>query len=321
MNDPVVTCDYKALYKETGLRPQEVFKLEQEASRRILDKFRQEAQLKVYSCTCRSAWCEHCSKFCATSETIRTRLADMAWDKVRQVVLTVSRETPAAEAMESIRKNRAIPKLIKNLGLKDKRWLWVLEFHADGYPHWHLFIENRRGRIGMIGKDRIQTLWKRGNVWESYPKDDNHWKAITGYHRKAGYFAGESKAHQLTLPEYLMEQSRVRKFGANFSLEAKKIVSREKALSLPGSVPHETMPPGPTKPRVKRVQRSYEDRLSACNTTCKVEKNGSWLVVNAPGSAVRRFASECLEKIDFQTFNGSHGEIVDFIISLEEDSQ
>lgn len=308
------TRDFKALYKATGLKPSDIFKLEKEGERRTRDDFCQPAQLKVYSCVCRSAWCEHCSKNCATSDTIRDRLSNMRWDQVRQVVLTVSRETPPEVAMESIRKNRAIPKLIKNLGLKDKRWLWVLEFHADGYPHWHLFIENKRGRAGMIGKDRIQTLWKRGNVWESYPKDRKHWGAITGYHRKTGYFAGETKAHQLVLPEYLIDQSRVRKFGSNFKLETKGRVDREKVSSTekPGlSIPV------PAKPR-KRAQKSYRTRINACNTTCKVEKNGSWMLLGVPGSAVRRYAKERLDSIDFQTFNGTHEEIIDLIIDIDQ---
>jgi hypothetical protein len=307
------TRDFKALYRATGITPKEVFALENEWERRKRDALCQESQLKVFSCICRSAWCEHCSKFCSTSETIRERLSDMRWDCVRQVVLTVSRETPAHEAMAEIRQTRAIPHLIRALGLGTRRWLWVLEFHADGYPHWHLFIENTRGRSGMIGKHKIQRLWGRGNVWESYPKTKDHWGAICGYHRKSGYFAGESKAHQLTLPDYLMGQSRVRKYGSNFKLGEAVSVFKEKASGVGKDGKDGTRVPTP-QARAKRVQKPYNERLKACNTTCKVCKGGvSWDTLPLPGSVVREKASQALDEIDYKTFNGTHEEIVDFI--------
>lgn len=229
----------------------------------------------------------------------------MKWDHVRQVVLTVSRETPAEIAMEEIRKNRVIPNLIRALGLGERRWLWVLEFHADGYPHWHLFIENLRGRPGMIGKERIQKLWKRGNVWESYPKDAKHWGAICGYHRKAGYFGSENKAHQLTLPEYLLNQSRVRKYASNFKKEVYKEGS-------PGTMiaDEQSLAKGPGR---KRTQKAYRERLKACNTTCKVCKDGAWMSIDAPGSEIREKAETRLETISFKTYQGTHEEIIDFI--------
>lgn len=303
------TRDFKALYRATGMTPKEVFSLENEWERRKREFLCQESQLKVFSCICRSAWCEHCCKFCATSETIRDRLSDMRWDSVRQVVLTVSRETPAPEAMEEIRRTRAIPHLIRSLGLGTRRWLWVLEFHADGYPHWHLFIENTRGRSGLIGKHKIQRLWGRGHVWESYPKTSDHWGAICGYHRKSGYFAGESKAHQLTLPDYLMDQSRVRKFGSNFTLTQgrENIRKDEKTVSSP-------------RPRPKRVQKPYRERLKGCNTTCKVCKGGvSWDTLPLPGSVIREKASQALDEVDYKTFNGTNDEIVDFIRNSIDD--
>lgn len=302
------TRDFKALWKILGLAPKDVFSLEKEANRRYMQMLYQEEQIKVYSCLCRSPWCEHCSKFCTTSNTIRDRLATLQWDRVRQVVLTVSRETDASTIMEDIRKRRSIPKLIQSLGLGKRKWLWVLEFHADGYPHWHLFIENDRGRAGMIGKERIQSIWGYGHVWESYPKNAKHWGAITGYHRKAGYFAGETKKHQLTLPAYLMHQNRVRKFGANFktAAEEKKVFKEEslKGKSVPGTV------------RRKRDQKPYQERLEGCNTTCKVKKGESWLTIDAPGSDVRNYAMERLETIDHSTFQGAHSETIDFILEL-----
>lgn len=305
--------DFKALWRDCGLTPQDVFEYEHRADRERRDTLCQEAQIKVFSCNCRSPWCPHCSKFCKSSETIRERLADLQWDRVRQVVLTVSRGTPADEAMEKIRKTRAIPKMIKNLGLKDRRWLWVLEFHADGYPHWHLFIENLRGKAGMIGKSRVQAAWKHGNVWESYPKDEKHWRATTGYHRKAGYFAAEHKAHQLTLPSYLQHQSRVRKFSSNFDVSKRSLQKKVSGNAVEG----EKTPANP-KPGKKRVQKPYLQRLNECNTTCKVQKGRAWIEVQAPGSKIREAAICKLDAIDYQTFQGDHESIIDFLIEIED---
>jgi hypothetical protein len=303
--EPIRHDDFKKIWKESRLTPKEWIDLQNKYYDGKRDILYQESQIHVFSCLCRSAWCEHCSKFCDTSETIRERLADMRWDMVRQVVLTVSRETDPGIKMAEIRNNRAIPKLIKALGLGERRWLWVLEFHADGYPHWHLFIENLRGRSGLIGKHRIQKLWKHGHVWESYPKDAKHWGAITGYHRKAGYFAGESKKHQLTLPDYLMDQSRVRKFGSNYQIGPKKVSKKKVDQTALAKVE--------SKPR---MQKPYQDRLKACNTTCKIERAGAWCEINAPGSDVRRYAKETLEEIDFKTYQGSTLDTIDFILEL-----
>ncbi|MCK5795419.1 MAG: hypothetical protein KAH12_11970, partial [Anaerolineales bacterium] len=178
---------------------------------------------------------------------------------------------------------------------------------------------------GMIGKDNVARYWKYGHVWESYPKNKEHWAAITGYHRKAGYFAGETKKHQLTLPVYLMDQSRVRKYSSNYKNELIQKLKRSNREKDSGVITEAAKPETPRKPSKygkKRVQRSYSDRLAACNTTCKVEKNGAWMLVNAPGSDVRQFAKERLDMIDYQTFQGTHEEVIDFIIASQgEDLQ
>jgi len=307
------TRDFKSLWKVLGLAPKDVFALEREAHRRYMQKLYQEEQIKVYSCLCRSPWCEHCSKFCETSNTIRDRLSTLQWDRVRQVVLTVSRKTSADIIMENIRKRRAIPKLIQSLGLGERKWLWVLEFHADGFPHWHLFIENDRGKAGMIGKERIQRIWEYGHVWESYPKDAKHWGAITGYHRKAGYFAGESKKHQLTLPDYLMHQNRVRKYGANFKTPVEEKRSNKEIKLAKKATPGKDS-------KEKRKQKPYHERLISCNTTCKIKRDKSWITIEAPGSAVRAYAMEKLESIDHSTFQGTQDETIDFILELPHKS-
>ena len=171
------------------------------------------AVVRVRGCLCRSVWCPRCAKISPTNAVIRDRLEVMDWRKVRHCILTVSRESAPSVRFEEVRKNRAIAKTMALLSVG--RWIWILEFHRGGWPHWHVLIENG-GR--MVGHGRLQAAWGRGLVWESPINSENHWRAIMGYHKSKGYLAGEAKGHQLELPEYLRGESRVRKFGASFTV-------------------------------------------------------------------------------------------------------
>lgn len=297
--------DYKRIYRALGLTPQEWNEIQRVWERKKKEKLFHTGQIHVYSCLCRSPWCPQCSKTCQTAQKIRNRLSILQWDRVRQVVLTVSRDKTPEESMEEIRRNRAIPKLIQALGLKGYRWLWVLEFHKGGYPHWHLFIETVRGKAGLIGKKKIQSLWKRGIVWETYAKSEKHWRAITGYHKKTGYFGAETKQHQLELPNYLREQNRVRKFASNY-----KTMGEE----LRKDIIKKDIDKDSCKKRTR--QKSYTERLEQCNTKSKIEKDGSYLTVDMPGSQVRELAKKELEQIDYKTYRASREETIDFLIRL-----
>lgn len=291
--------DYKNIRRTTNMSPREWIELQKIYNHQVRDKLYHKSELKVFSCKCRSPWCKQCLKTCKTMETIRERLLMLDWRKTRQVVLTVSRETPPAESFETIARNRSIAKLIKSLDLGACHWLWVLEFHVGGFPHWHLFIEtSKNGKAGMIGKNKIQQRWRKGLVWESYANSLNHWQAICGYHRKTGYLASENKQHQLELPEYLLDRSRVRKYASNFGTipvkRTKNIVKKDHVVT--------------------RVQESYRDRLKACNTKSKVCKGGGWMDIPVSGASVRAIAAEKLDEIDYKTYRGSNNETMGVIL-------
>lgn len=302
--DPILFDDYKAIRKGTGLSPQAWKDLQRTGEQRSLDKLYHRGELKVFSCLCRSPWCKKCAKSCQTSKTIRNRLLELDWKATRQVVLTVDRGKSPDDVFAHIRKKRAVSRLIKSMGLSECRWLWVLEFHLGGFPHWHLFIETSQGKNGMIGKRFIQKRWKHGLVWETYAQSEQHWQAICGYHRKAGYFAAESKAHQLVLPEYLMEEARVRKFSSNFK------TPRE--MATPRAAKKDTVETS----KAKRVQRVYKERLAECDTKAKIRKGKSWLEVPGSGAKIRVKAAKTLEMIDFKTFRGSNEDIIDLVSKL-----
>ena len=206
------------------------------------------AVVKIQGCRCRSVWCRKCAAVSPSNDAIRARLEVLAWRDVRHVILTVGRSRDPGTEFAEVRESRAIARVMSVLGVD--RWIWVLEFHAGGWPHWHV-IADTGGR--MLGHAKIKESWGRGHVWESPIRSEAHWGAIVGYHRKKGYLAGESKAHQLELPEYLMAESRVRKFGASF------------ALSCPWPK-KANLERGPRRARA----RSYRAMLGGCDTETKI---------------------------------------------------
>jgi hypothetical protein len=309
---PLEHDDFRAIFKKAHVTPAEWLQIQRIWLQRRKKALYNEDSLNIYSCLCRSPWCPKCAKIGPTATKIRDRLGILPWDSVRQVVLTVSRETPPDITMAKIRKNRAIPKMVRKIGLSGARWLWVLEFHRGGFPHWHLFIETTRGKSGMIGKKRVQKAWKYGLVWETYCKNKQHWEALCGYHRKNGYFASESKQHQLELPDYLKGQNRVRKFASNYVTEVENTRKEASKANLEAA----QSPPKPSKKAPKRVQRSYREKIGACNKAGIIHRNGAYLKVNIPGSRLREIAREIFDEIDFKTFNGDTSDVFSFLDAI-----
>lgn len=174
--------------------------------------------ITLASCKCRSAWCEN--EYCrgAALERLyeggRTG-SPVGWDwrKVRHFWLTVDREQfdGPADAYDSTKGDisyvmQRIRSQIADRGLVVQDYLKVLEWHADGYPHWHyLVLVNKAGRYGQIGYDVIAEAWEHGLVQERYIKDRGHWAAMAGYQAKRGYI-GKAKNHQVTLPDWALQR-------------------------------------------------------------------------------------------------------------------
>jgi hypothetical protein len=191
----------------------------------------------------------------------------MDWKRVRQVVLTVDREVfkSGQEALESMKNTKAIPNMIWNLkrvkGLGVIDWLWVLEWHGDGFPHWHLFIEvEKEGGEGMIGGDVIRKYWGRAKwVKESFVESEEHWKSIVGYFQKNGYF-GKGKEDQTRLPEWALEYSlMIKRFG---SMVLPKM-DEEKKIGL-----------GVGFGKKREGRRSYKMILNECGKKSRISVKG-----------------------------------------------
>lgn len=291
--------DYKTIRRAVGLSPAEWNRLQREDEyRRYVRPFYAEVEARIYSCLCRSVWCETCSARSPTNQAITGYLSRLDWHKIRHIILTLDRAYNAEEGYEDIRKTKALPRLVRHLTGGSSRYLWALEWHADGYPHWHLLLEgSSSGAAGRIGKKRIQRAWGFGLVWETYVASEDHWKAICGYHNKKGYLAGERKKHQLVLPGWLRSKARIRKFGTNVPRGTPPDKSS-------GNVPRKTK---------RSAAKPYNDR--DCDKTCTVIARGGAVKLPVPGRVAREIFTDKMDRIDPTTYRGS---VDDFWAALSQ---
>jgi len=172
---------------------------------------------------CHCSWCASCFVK-RTVPKITKIMENMNWRAVRFITLTIDREKfeNGQEAYETVKELKGIATMIKNLirvqKLEIKNWLWWIEWHQDGYPHWHLLVETKEGRNGMIGGDLLRQYWGFGAVNESFIHNQGHWWSMTGYYNKHGYFDKNKTADkdsQSNLPEWALEYPKsIRRFGA-----------------------------------------------------------------------------------------------------------
>ena len=254
-------------------------------------------ELGLYPCWCGSCWCPQCATHSRTHDAIRERLEEMDWSLVRHIVLTADRVSHPVAVYDDVRNQKAIPSIIRALKLTHQKWIWILEWHKDGYPHWHLLIESNRG---MIGKKLIASKWMYGLVWESYVKSENHWKRIKGYHQHKGYLAGESKAHQLSLPRALRNRSRVRKYGGY----VRRI--EERAQQEPSACP-----------RKRARDSTYDERFNECGKNTRVNLCGNWSEIHISSATARTLADRYLGDHENCTYHGDHDSLTHVLNEIQ----
>lgn len=177
--------------------------------------------------SCRSVWCPTCFRY-RYHDRITEIFYPFDWQATRHVILTVDPElyeSPSA-AFADIRERRLVGEFIRRLrhGVKEKRgsrwvwkyrpvdvlrWAWFLEWHKNGFPHYHVFIQTPfRGSAGMIGGDFLRDCWKIAKmVKETYFHDEAHFHGMTGYYADKGYFE-KGKEYQGRLPEDILNNVR-----------------------------------------------------------------------------------------------------------------
>lgn len=191
-------------------------------------------EIIINKCRCDSVWCPQCFKY-RKVKVLHSRINDrLDWRSTRHLILTIDRHNfkDGEEAYLHITQKKAIPQLIHNLkrsqGITIRDYVWVLEWHKDGFPHWHVFVDVQKyGREGMIYFDRIQRYWMYGNVQETYFKNEKHWQRLVGYFGKHGYFE-KKKAHQAVLPEWAKAYDRTIKRTGSGQIKCKWESPQEK---------------------------------------------------------------------------------------------
>lgn len=245
----------------------------------------QSGRVVLHECKCRSPWCPECRW--NTLGVYQDRLKAMDWRKVRQIVLTVDPEKfdSPSDAYEYVTGRKLIPNFLNNLkrtaGVQFKDWICSLEFHKDGFPHWHIMIEVfEAGKAGMIGQENIHRYWGLGGIREEFVRDERHWKKLTGYFGSKGYFCEGGKDHQLNLPEWALDyDKKIRrwngKHGKNISSKQRKLVVGQKKRDM-------------------KAMRPYRVILSECGEKTVLElqfdfeniQGGSFRIIHAPVSEI-----------------------------------
>jgi len=165
-----------------------------------------------------------------TFKKIKGRISKYKWENTRHVVLTVDRNKfkDGRDAWEKIQGKKSIAQMIWNLKrvrkIKIERWLWVQEWHHDGFPHWHVLIQTKNR--GMIGGDLLREYWDSG-IWirEGFFKNKEHWNNVVGYFERKGYFE-KGKRYQSELPEWARGTNiRIRRFGSSVEKDEGKLIT------------------------------------------------------------------------------------------------
>ncbi|MCD4717447.1 MAG: hypothetical protein K8R45_12010 [Desulfobacterales bacterium] len=202
--------------------------------------------------------------------------------------------------------------------IKISNWMWFLEWHKDGYPHWHLFIEvEKAGKAGMIGGDHIRHYWDIGRVRESYIRDKKHWNFLTGYFLKHGYFYHKKgKDHQTKLPKWALNDIhlKIRRTGRKAKARAEhselKVIPPKPQLIDP--ITGEIFTP---KRRVK--QTAYKVLFKKCGSQTRVTiSNGRMVFIgttNIPYKEIRDTVTGAYQEKLGYTFNASN-KLLDIII-------
>jgi hypothetical protein len=192
--------------------------------------------------SCRTVWCPICFRRFRTKKLVE-RLREMDWKCVRHVILTIDRRADteffvlgAEETFNFIRGKRGVSEFVHDLKrTHDKTiidYAWFLEWHGDGFPHWHVFIQvDKQGRLGMLNGEALRKAWKFGGVRETYVKDKNHWDKLTGYFQKAGYFE-KGKSHQGILPEWALNYKNIRRYDSMRKEKTETEIENGKKLNL-----------------------------------------------------------------------------------------
>lgn len=198
---------------------------------------------RVQKCACGLIWCGKCFRKGWILKEVE-KLLQFNWEKTRHVILTYDRKAfkDGQDAWEHTQGRKLVANFIRNLKrgkkikkgkkwvskyppVKISKWRYYLEWHKDGFAHYHIFIEvESEGKEGMIGQGFIHYYWPCGKIIKELPfKSLGHWRYMIGDLKKHGYF-GKEKKHQTTLPKWALDRGDIKIYrsGGSRSGETRK---------------------------------------------------------------------------------------------------
>jgi len=174
---------------------------------------------RAVKCKCGKVWCPACGRR-RLGKQVADYVAVWDWQRVRVVTLTVDRKQFSGpdQAFDYLQQTKALPNLFRGLvrtvgkGVVD--WVRWIEWHKDGYPHWHvLVLVDKPGRAGMLEHSFIRHYWPYGGSREDRIRNERHWQRMTGYMEKHGYM-DKGKGHQSVLPQWARDRkTTIRRWG------------------------------------------------------------------------------------------------------------
>lgn len=250
---------------------------------------------RAQKCSCRSIWCPYCFKFQWIPKQIK-KLEQFRWPKTRQVVLTFSRDSfeDGQAAWKYTKDHSLVSRFIRNLkrGLrvrsgkkwiwkfkpvKIKRWRWFLEWHKDGFPHYHIFIEvESEGKEGMIGQDFIHYYWPHGVIIKEKPfKSLPHWRNMVGDLKRFGYF-GKKKSHQTKLPAWAADQWDIKIYRSGGSSSKRPQEKDAWDIYCENAIAKAKVPVRFSKPYIDPKtgeirKKTYGEKISECGKRTKLK--------------------------------------------------
>ena len=214
----------------------------------------------------------------------------MDWRRTRKITLTLNPANwpDGEQAYIWYKMHKPIGHFIENLGragVKVTDWTCNIEWHDNGFPHWHLLIEVKEtGSKGMIGQELLHELWSWGDlghrIHEGYFKSEKQFKEYTGYFAKSGYLH-KDKQHQIILPSWASGQGwegiKINRFSSKKAVKdqdeaAESQTSESEPEKEPDSEPAgpekepDSEPAGPEKEPEKRFTQkvTYVTKHSRC---------------------------------------------------------
>jgi hypothetical protein len=275
-----------------------------------VDRF-EEVQLIGSKVACGSVWCRDCYVRKGGSKRFSNRLSLLDWQSTRQIILTVDPKQfnfDGQAAYEYLKNKKALSQFVHNLKrtckIKITDWVWNLEWHKNGFPHWHLFLQTKKGMWGMVGNANLLQCWKYGIPREEHIHSQKHWDNFTGYFGGKGYFKGESKkdkSHQLELPDWAKQVTyRIRKTG---SKQLEKTVEEIRAQQEKEALQKKEIKEQLEKLSCRRDPKTYADILGECgqNTMCQIRRGANivYCKFGIPYKDFREFAGEFIHSIGY----------------------